>query len=125
MQHRMEAHMTTDQITSHAYAGESDLPAIVDLQNACEAIDRLDAGSSADQLRIQFADPRLDTARDLRLWQDTDGQLIGFGQLWILESVQQLDGRLLFWVHPTARSSDPLAGSGQDLETQIINWSVK
>jgi mycothiol synthase len=109
--------MTTDQILSRAYAGESDLSPIADLQNACEAVDRLDHSTSVDELRSEFADPRLDAARDLRLWQDADGRLIGFGQLWILESPEELDARLQFWVHPAAR--------GEDLDTQIIDWSAE
>jgi mycothiol synthase len=97
------------------YAGEADLALIAGLQNACEAIDKLGMGTSADELRTEFADPRLDTTRDLCLWEDSDGSLIGFGQLWMLESVDELDTRLRMWVDPAARGA---------LDTQIIAWAA-
>jgi mycothiol synthase len=109
--------VTTATITARPYAGEADLARIADLQNACEAIDRLDMGTSLDELRTELGDPRLDTARDLRLWQDDDGQVIGFGQLWVLQGTADLNGRLMLWVRPQARD--------QGLETQIIAWATE
>jgi mycothiol synthase len=109
--------MTTATVIMRSYTGEADLAAIADLQNACETVDRLGEGTSVDELRTEFADPRLDTTRDLQLWEDADGRLIGFGQLWVLESVDELDTRLWFFVHHDARD--------HDLEIQILAWAAE
>jgi mycothiol synthase len=109
--------VTTVTVTARSYRGEADLPAIADLQNACEAVDKLDMGSSVGELRTEFADPRLDTTRDLRLWEDADDCLIGFGQLWILQSADELDTRLFMWIHPESR--------GSEIEPQIIAWAME
>lgn len=101
-------------LTMRPYAGESDLQAIADLINACEAVDQLDEGISIPELQRIIDSPFLDKARDLRLWEDADGKLIGFGNLWIPESAETIDGSLGFRVHPTAR--------GGDLEMQIVGW---
>ena len=97
------------------YAGEADLEAIANLINACEAVDRIDSGTSVPELRQEFDEPSLDKARDLRLWEDTNGRLIGFGQMWIPQSGEVIDGFVGFRVHPTAR--------GGDLERQIVAWA--
>ncbi|HEX5692184.1 MAG TPA: GNAT family N-acetyltransferase, partial [Roseiflexaceae bacterium] len=60
------------------------------------------------------SDPRLDPARDLRMWEE-DGVLIGFGQLWPLATSEELNGRLMLWVRPEMR--------GNGLEVQIIDWA--
>jgi mycothiol synthase len=109
--------VTTATITARPYGGEADLAKIANLQNACEAVDHLDMSASADELRTEFGDPRLDTTRDLRLWEDDEGQLIGFGQLWALVGAEHLNSRLMLWVLPEAR--------GQGLETQIIGWGTE
>ncbi len=56
-------------------------------------------------------------ARDIRLWEDADGddQLVGFGRLWIVPAGEVIDGFLGFCVHPTAR--------GGDLDRQIVVWA--
>jgi mycothiol synthase len=108
--------VTTITITARPYGGEADLARIVGLRNACAAIDGLDMYTSVEELRSQFGDPRLDTARNLQLWQDDDGQLIGFGQLWALVGAEDLNGRLMLWVPPEAR--------GNDLEAQILAWGA-
>jgi mycothiol synthase len=105
--------MTTVTIQSRPFAGEGDLPAIAELQNACDAIDQLDMAVSIDQLRTELGDPRLDPARDLRLWE-LDGRLVGFGQLWPLPMPDEINSRLQVWVLPEER--------GNNLEHQIIDW---
>jgi mycothiol synthase len=95
--------------------GEADLAAVAELQNACDAVDRLDKSISVDELRTELSDPRLDSAHDLRLWEE-DGVLIGFGQLWPLITPEELNGRLMLWVRPEAR--------GSQLETTIIDWGA-
>lgn len=93
---------------------ESDLVAIAHLINTCEKVDRLYEGTSISQLQQKFNEPSLDKARDIRLWFDANGQLIGFAQLWISEPAEVIDGSLLFRVHPDAR--------GGDLEAAAIAW---
>jgi mycothiol synthase len=104
-------------VIARPYAGEDDLPLIVDLLNRCEAVDRLDWHTSVDKLQVEYADPRLDPARDLQLWQDADGPLIGFAQIWILVSAEELNGRIFTWVHPDAR--------GGSLETETLDWGTE
>ena len=92
--------------------GENDIEAIAELFQACEIVDRLDEWVSISDLRQELNDPNLDKDRDIRLWQDGDGKLIGFGKLSIKESV---DGYLSFKVHPSFR--------GEGIEQEIIFWS--
>jgi ribosomal protein S18 acetylase RimI-like enzyme len=64
---------------------------------------------------LEFSDPRLNPAHDLRLWEDADGQLAGFGQLWIMQEGEVVDGYLYFRIHPDARDGD--------IESEVIAWS--
>ncbi|GAB4210532.1 MAG: hypothetical protein OHK0022_43670 [Roseiflexaceae bacterium] len=108
--------MTTTLTTSRTYAGESDLQAICDLLNLCDTVHTLDDNYSVDDLRLEFAHPRLDTARDLRLWEDGDGRLVGFGQLWIVEQApdsQVADGFLYMRIHPEWHGP---------LDDEVIAW---
>ena len=102
-------------LTARSYAGEADLEAIAHLINACEAVDRMNSGTSIPELRRSLNDPLLDRTRNLRLWEDAGGQLVGFSKLRILETDEVIDGHILFRVHPTAR--------GGDLERQIVAWA--
>lgn len=104
-------------LTMRTYAGEADLQPIADLLNACEAVDRLDEGISVEELRVEFGEPSFDPARDLQLWEDDDGQMIGYGQLSVPDLNDAIDGYLWFRVHPDAR--------GGDIEAQIIAWGAE
>jgi len=108
--------VTTATITARPYAGEADLPTIVEMLNACEAIDRLDKGAGADLLRQEFSAPGVDPLRDLRLWLDEDGALVGFGQLWLHDTAPDPDGFIWYKIHPSAR--------GGDLDEQILAWAA-
>jgi ribosomal protein S18 acetylase RimI-like enzyme len=99
------------------YLGDIDLQPLVELFNACEAVDRLDDHVTTTDLRLEFSDPSLDPERDLSLWEDANGNLIGFGHLWIRQSGEEADGWLWFRVHPQARY--------HDLEFEIITWGEK
>lgn len=101
-------------LTIRSYQGETDLQAISDLLKACEAVDKLNQGASVSELRQASDDPSLDKARDIRLWEDADGKLIGIGHLEISTSDEVIDGFLSCRVHPSARSGN--------LERQIIAW---
>ena len=102
-------------LTMRPYAGETDLEMIAHLLNTCEGVDRLDKGMSVSELRTEFDVPSVDKARDIRLWEDADGKLIGFAHLLIPESGEVVDGGLLYRVHPHFR--------GKDIEKEIIAWS--
>ncbi len=105
--------LLSSNIIMRPYAGVADLPAIADLLNACEAVDRLDAGTSVEELRQEFADPDWDLSRDLRLWQHED-HLVGFGAVWVPPPGDDHSGHLWFNVQPNSR--------GSTLETQIVAW---
>ncbi|MEW6491752.1 MAG: GNAT family N-acetyltransferase [Cyanobacteriota bacterium] len=105
--------MTT--LTRRPYAGETDLEAIANLINTCEAVDRMDNGTSVPELRRSLDDPSVDTVRGICLWEDADGQLVGFSRLWIAPTGEIIDGFLGFRVHPTVR--------GGNLEMQIVAWA--
>ncbi|MGF1499960.1 MAG: GNAT family N-acetyltransferase [Elainellaceae cyanobacterium] len=101
-------------LTTRAYQGDRDLEKITDLLNACEAVDQLDAFYTVSELRQEASGPNEDPASNWRLWEDSDGTLLGFGQLWIPTSGNPLDGHLWFRVHPQSR--------GQGLEADMIAW---
>jgi mycothiol synthase len=96
------------------YRSETDLEAIADLYNACDAVDKLDQGISPAELKEDYADPDFDLAHDLRLWWDRDGSLIAVGNVWRPTPNNQVQGYLSLKVHPDHRY--------QGLEEQIIDW---
>jgi mycothiol synthase len=101
-------------LQARSYAGEADLQAIADFQNLCEAYDKLDEGITVGELREEFSAPTLDPDRDIRLWEDSDGALIGLGQFWIPATGDPVDGYLWFKVHPDQRDGM--------IEAEIIAW---
>ena len=101
-------------LSARCYAGDRDLDAIAHLINTCEEVDRLDQGTSISELQQEFNAPSLDKARDIRLWEDAKGKLIGFAQLSVTEPGEVIDGWLWFRVHPDAR--------GGDVEAAAIAW---
>jgi mycothiol synthase len=100
--------MSNPSIIMRQYQGESDLQLIVDLFDACEKVDRVELSLSIDQLQLALENPIVDPVKDLRLWEDAQGQLIGFSQSWIEEPIgtDLADGGLWFIVHPIARGGD-------------------
>jgi mycothiol synthase len=96
------------------FAGDADVEPICDLLNACDAVDKVDDNYAVEDLRLEFQSPELDTARDLRLWEDENGRLMGFGQTWVPTSREYSDVFTYVRVHPDAR--------GQGLESEIMAW---
>lgn len=88
---------------------------IIDLVKLNDAIAQLDDDTLACDLQQFFDAPNVDRARDLRLWKDTNGKLIGFGQLVLVEENDEIAGYLYFEIHPTWR--------GKALEAEILEWS--
>ncbi|MEG4419641.1 GNAT family N-acetyltransferase [Microcoleus sp. LAD1_D5] len=101
-------------LSGRCYGRDRDLGAIAHLINTCEEVDRLDQGTSISELQQEFNQPSLDVARDIRLWEDAEGKLIGFSQLSVSEPGEVIDGWLWFRVHPDAR--------GGDVEATAIAW---
>lgn len=109
--------MTTveTRLEARSFLGEEDFARIAELWNTCEAVDQLGEGTTANQLRVEFADPWLDVERNVRLWDDADGKLIGFGQIWIPETTELIEGRVVYQAHPDYRP--------HGLEAQILDWA--
>src|SRR5436309_10322185 len=109
---------TTTQlgIAGRRYAGETDLRAICDLFDLCSSLDNLDNSRSASELRTEFESPQLDKNRDLRLWEDAGGRLLGFGHIQIPpDDGKPTSGRVFWRVHPEARATE--------LGNDIIAWA--
>lgn len=100
-------------IAMRPFAGSKDLQAIVDFLNLCETVDQVEEGTSIAELQQEFSAPGFDVARDMQLWQDSEGYLIGYGEIWIPGASG--DGFLRFHVHPDWRN--------QRLARQIICWA--
>jgi mycothiol synthase len=97
------------------FRGAADLRLIVDLINICCCFDNLDDGASVTELKNELDAPGVDKNKDIRLWEDGNGNLIGYGDLWISEPSDAIDGALSFYVHPDIR--------GKNLESQIFQWA--
>lgn len=106
-----------ETLTMRPYAGEADLEAICNLLNTCDAVDHLDDNYAVDDLRQEFSDPRLNPAEDLRLWEDSDGQLVGFGELWSITEGEVIDGYIYLRIHPNARDNG--------LDSEIMSWGIE
>jgi mycothiol synthase len=104
-------------LTLRPYRGETDLSAIANLINACEAVDQLGGGTSVAELEDQLSYPSFNPERDLRLWEDGDGTLIAIGKLWLPPVQETQDVGLMFKVLPSARN--------RGLENEIITWAEK
>jgi mycothiol synthase len=101
-------------LTMRSYGGEKDNEAIAHLFNTCAAFDRVDRWISVNEVRLAFEMPSFDRTRDMRLWEDAEGNLIGIGGMRILESGAEIDGSFWFRIHPKVR--------GSELGKQIIAW---
>ena len=107
--------MNSSSTIVRPYQGEPDLQQIVELFDDCARFDNLE--SSIPILQLQLPNCDFDLDRNLRLWENESGQLIGFGKLWIREpNVDNVTTSLMaFYVRPSAR--------GEGLERQIITWA--
>jgi len=107
--------ITETQFKERQYAGEADLQPICDLLNLCDEVDKLDEGFAVDDLRTELSSPELDSARDIRLWEDEAGRLVAYGLMWIFKDVEEPNGYLYWRVDPQVR------GSG--IESSVIEWA--
>jgi ribosomal protein S18 acetylase RimI-like enzyme len=92
-----------------------DLAAIAELSARSEAVDQLDAHSSAQALAGIFTQPSLDPQLDLRLWLDGQGRAVAFAMLSPIANEELLDGFLWMPVLPELRDT-ALAG-------EVIGWA--
>jgi mycothiol synthase len=86
---------------------------IVDLVKLNEPSGQLDEDTLVCDLQLFFEAADFDS-RNFRLWRNKQGKLIGFGQLFISEQNQEVEGYLYFDVHPMNQGF---------LETSILQWS--
>jgi GNAT superfamily N-acetyltransferase len=100
---------------SRGYAGEQELPAIVDFINMCDAHDRMEEGTSIEEMIAEFSTPGYDTARDVRVWYDADGAIVAFGQLWAIDENDDNDGFLWYRIHPNLQ--------GDGIDGQLFAWA--
>ncbi len=102
-------------LTARPYLGESDLQPIVNLLNACEAVDQEDNFYSVVDLKTGFAEPGFDPTQNVRLWENS-GALVAYADVWTpTQPTEHLDGFLWFRVHPAERN--------RGLEAEILAWA--
>lgn len=106
---------TANTLLSRNYVGEADLAKIVAFLNLVEAHDLVEEGSSVSELREEFNDPSFDAANGLRLYENEQGEMIGFAQLSLAEDAVENDGFLWFKVHPAYRTNR--------LEPLMFTWA--
>ncbi|MBV9790095.1 MAG: GNAT family N-acetyltransferase [Chloroflexi bacterium] len=108
--------MTTvdTRLVTRQFRGEEDLVRIADLWNLCEEVDQLGQGTNVNELRVEFSDPWLDKDRNVLLWDDAEGNLVAFAQIWTPNNDERVEGRIVYQAHPEYRSSG--------LEAQILDW---
>jgi mycothiol synthase len=106
--------MTTIAYQGRAYRGPSELEAICQFLTMCEQVAPQGETFSVERLDEEFHAPGVDAERDLQLWDNQQGQLIGFAQLWISDQAPDPDTFVWFRVHPDY---------DQSLGEQIIAWA--
>ncbi|HEY9650874.1 MAG TPA: GNAT family N-acetyltransferase [Coleofasciculaceae cyanobacterium] len=98
-----------DQSLTNVFA---DIAELVKLNNPTGQIDD---DTLVCDLQLFCDAPDFDRDRDLRLWKNSRGNLIGFGQLLITQQTHNLESNLYFGVHPRWR--------GNGLDAEILQWS--
>ena len=88
---------------------------IVALVKLNEASGQLDEDTLVCDLQLFFESADFEP-RNFRLWRDKQGKLIGFGQLFISEQNEEIEGYLYFDVHPSYQGI---------LASSILEWSNK
>ncbi len=116
--------MTTQtQFQARPFAGEADFQGMCDLINTCNEVDQMTHDPYVTLAYMRewiMEDPDLDRERDIRLWTDAAGHIVGQGILRIAppnadDPEQVVDGQLGFRVHPDARSAG--------MEAEIVEWA--
>lgn len=82
---------------------ESDLPLIVVLLNAVEAVDRMEQGTSLEEMREESEMPGLNPEANVYVAEDEDGRLIGRAALEMKHEPEESGFRTRLHVHPMFR----------------------
>jgi mycothiol synthase len=106
------------------YAGQTDLQPICDLINLCNQADRLEDESLATPMEMELwlSSPTLDRERNVRLWHNEAGQLVGLALLQPVRVHPQQGhdevavSRIYSRTHPRARHDE--------LDDQVIEWAI-
>lgn len=108
---------TRTRFKVRSYAGEQDLQPICDLLNLCETVDQLDEGYiTPDTWRMRLDSPDVDKERDVRMWEDEQGRLVGYATVW----VEQPDDQPIAEAHLTMRAHPDVRNIG--LEDAMVEW---
>src|SRR5207237_142734 len=108
--HKRSSMDTRTKFTASPYAGEADLQPICDLINLCNKVDELkdETYANPDDIRVWLSSPDIaDKARDIRLWRDAQGRLVGFAVQRVAREPDEegkVDTYLYFRVHPEVRN---------------------
>lgn len=113
---RSGAYYRTSAFTELGVSATKLFAEIVDLVMLNNATGQLDEDTLVFDLQKFFDAPEVDRARDLHLWRDSSGKVIGFGLLLLMpEKSDEIEGYLYFDVHP--------AWQGDSLGCEILQWS--
>jgi mycothiol synthase len=102
-------------ITSRPYQDDQDVLRLVELFQACEAIDRLGRVPSSAELQTELDAPSVNKLHDIRQWEDDRGRLIGFARLGIRSVAATVDVRWWLRIHPDFRRGS--------LVKQLMDWA--
>ncbi len=94
-------------------ASTADIPAILELADACETFDQLNRPLHTEDLPspLWVEEP----ARDWQVWDDAVGHVVAFARLHLMHTAEVPTlGRFWLYVHPEAR--------GQNVEAAMIYW---
>jgi len=109
--------IATTAYKSRSYRGEGDLQPLVDLLNAADEVDKLQENTDADDLRINITSPDTDPARDIRIWEDSEGRLVAAVFVQIRPDETTAGGYMFGAVHPDVRNSG--------IEDEIFGWAAE
>lgn len=91
---------------------EEDIPLIVVLLNAAEAVDRAEDGTSIEELKERVNTPGLNPEQNAFVAEDEGGRIVGFATLALKHEDQESGFRTRFNVHPIYR--------GRGLEDRLL-----
>ncbi|MBD2483876.1 GNAT family N-acetyltransferase [Planktothrix sp. FACHB-1365] len=96
------------------YEGQKDWSAIFNLFQACQTVDHLTEDESLADLKLGLSSPTVNPEKDIRLWTDVKGQLLGLVGIEPQASKTGIDGYFGLYIHPSVRSSN--------LGKQMMRW---
>ncbi|VXD13587.1 GCN5-related N-acetyltransferase [Planktothrix serta PCC 8927] len=88
------------------YEGQKDWSAIFNLFQACQTVDHLTEDESLADLKLGLSSPNVNPQKDIRLWTDAKGQLLGLVGIEPQVSKNVIDGYFGLYIHPSVRASN-------------------